>query len=420
MIERAYYLEKLKPFLGKPVIKAVTGMRRVGKSVFVRQIIDYLKAHGIDEGNIVYIDKESLEFDDIRNYLDLNEYVEGKILGKAGKVYVFIDEIQDISQWERTVSSWSGKAERYDITITGSNSTMFSGELSTKLTGRFIELTLYPLSLMEFSQYYMEMGSSESLFNDYLKYGGMPGLSVFGELSQDSAYQFLRSIHDSIVLKDIVRRKNIRNVKLLDTICDFCYDNVGNPLSANKITSFLKGQRMDVNVQSVINYISHLEEAQLFIAPRRYDIKGKKLLEVGTKLYAMDIGLRNAIIGFKAADISQMIENIVFLELKRRYAEVYVGTIGEYEVDFIAVTNSIPTYFQVTLNCNHPDTLEREVRPLLAIKDNYRKVIISLEKIYGNDCKGVEIISLSDFLTSTQPPRGTRTADSRRQTADPS
>ena len=397
MIIRGFYLDKIQPYLGKPVIKAITGLRRVGKSVFIRQLIQFLRKKRIPAKNIVYIDKESLQYDFIRNYADLNSYVEQQSRDISGKIYTFIDEVQDIAEWERAVSSWSGMPERYDIILTGSNSTMFSGELASKLTGRYIEFPVYPLSLREFQQFYPEI-SLDRLLDFYLKFGGMPGLRMLDKLSVDTAYQFLSSIHDSIVLKDIVRRRGIRNASVLDSICQFCYDNIGNPITATSIAGYLKNQKINSNVQSVINYMDGLEEAELFLRAPRYDIRGKKILEVNSKLFAADLGLRHARIGYRTGDISQLLENIVYMELRRRYDKVFIGSIGNHEVDFVAESNSGPRYWQVTANCNSAATLERETRSLLAIKDNYPKTVISLEKVYGDNFSGIQFVSLWDFL----------------------
>lgn len=398
MLIRACYLEKIKPFIGKPVIKAITGLRRVGKSVFVRQIMEQLKNQGISEKNIVYVDIESLDFDFIRDYKTLNDYVVKQTKDINGKIYVFVDEIQDVLEWERAIASWSGKHDRYDITITGSNSTMFSGELSSKLTGRFIEFPIYPLSLKEFHEFYPEFDTNALLFEKYLRYGGMPGLRMLDELKDETVFPFLRSIHDSIVLKDIVKRKNIRNTSLLDRICEFSYDNISNPLTASSISAYLKNQKIGPSVQSVINYLTCLVESQLFYKAQRYDIKGKKLLEVNDKFYATDIGLRNSQIGFKTNDISYMIENLVYMELRRRYDQVRTGELDKKEIDFIAEKDTKPHYYQVTMNLNNPDVVERETRSLLAIRDNYPKTIISLDPVVGDGIAGIEVISLMDFL----------------------
>lgn len=339
-----------------------------------------------------------MKYDFIRNYTDLNSYVEEHSSGIRGKIHVFIDEVQDIESWERTVSSWSGMPERYDITLTGSNSTMFSGELASKLTGRYIEFPVYPLSLREFQQFYPEISDRDRLLDSYLKFGGMPGLRILDKLTTETVYQFLNSIHDSIVLKDIVKRKGIRNASVLDSICKFCYDNIGNPITATSIAAYLKNQKISSNVQSVINYMSGLEDAELFLNAPRYDIRGKRTLEVNSKLFAADPGLRHAKIGYRAGDISQLIENLVFMELRRRYDKVFTGTVGTYEVDFVVESNSGPRYYQVTKNCNSAVTLERETRSLLAIRDNYPKFIVSLDRIYGDNYNGIKLISLLDFL----------------------
>ena len=398
MIIRQEYLDRIQPFIGKPVIKAVTGLRRVGKSVFIRQIINQLKQNGIAEKNIVYVDIESLEFDFIRTYQDLNRYLQDKTAGVAGKIYVFIDEIQDISEWERTIASWSGQPDRYDVTITGSNSTMFSGQLSTKLTGRYIEFPIYPLSLREFRDFFLEFSDNEKLFDNYLRYGGLPGLRILDELRDETVLPFLRSIHDTIVLKDIVARRNIRNTSLLADICRFIYDNISKPLTASSISAYLKNQKISVTVPSVINYLTGLVDSQLFYKAYRFDLKGKRQLEINNKYYAADLGLRHSQIGYRSSDISYLMENLVYLELLRCFDQVYTGEMGKWEVDFVALKNAKPHYFQVTMNLAEPAVIERETRSLLAIQDNFPKTIITYDKIHGDGIAGIEVVNLIDFL----------------------
>ena len=398
MIIRQEYLDRIQPFIGKPVIKAVTGLRRVGKSVFIRQIINQLKQNGIAEKNIVYVDIESLEFDFIRTYQDLNRYVLEQTAGIEGKIYVFIDEIQDISEWERTVASWSGQPDRYDVTITGSNSTMFSGQLSTKLTGRYIEFPIYPLSLREFRDFFPEFSDNEKLFDNYLRYGGLPGLRILDELRDETVLPFLRSIHDTIVLKDIVARRNIRNTSLLADICRFIYDNISKPLTASSISAYLKNQKISVTVPSVINYLTGLVDSQLFYKAYRFDLKGKRQLEINNKYYAADLGLRHSQIGYRSSDISYLMENLVYLELLRCFDQVYTGEMGKWEVDFVALKNAKPHYFQVTMNLAEPAVIERETRSLLAIQDNFPKTIITYDKIHGDGIAGIEVVNLIDFL----------------------
>ena len=398
MIIRQEYLDRIQPFIGKPVIKAVTGLRRVGKSVFIRQIINQLKQNGIAEKNIVYVDIESLEFDFIRTYQDLNRYLQDKTAGVAGKIYVFIDEIQDISEWERTIASWSGQPDHYDVTITGSNSTMFSGQLSTKLTGRYIEFPIYPLSLREFRDFFPKFSDNEKLFDNYLRYGGLPGLRILDELRDETVLPFLRSIHDTIVLKDIVARRNIRNTSLLADICRFIYDNISKPLTASSISAYLKNQKISVTVPSVINYLTGLVDSQLFYKAYRFDLKGKRQLEINNKYYAADLGLRHSQIGYRSSDISYLMENLVYLELLRCFDQVYTGEMGKWEVDFVALKNAKPHYFQVTMNLAEPAVIERETRSLLAIQDNFPKTIITYDKIHGDGIAGIEVVNLIDFL----------------------
>ncbi len=399
MIRRLYYLDKIKPWMGKPVVKAITGLRRVGKSCFLRQMMEILREQGISERNIISIDKEQLTFDFIRTYRDLYEYVEKQIASVKGKIFLFLDEVQEIEEWERAVASWSGQGERFDVTITGSNSTMFSGELATLLTGRYVQFPIHPLSFREFMTFYPEYEKTDDALQCYLRYGGMPGLRIIETLNDEMVSSVLTNIQDSIVLKDIVQRKKIRDVGFLANLMRFSYDNIGQRVSAQAIAKYLKNQRVSANVQSVLNYLSALEESQLFNRPRRYDIKGKINLEVNDKFYAEDLGLRYASVGFRADDISQVIENVVYNELKRRFDIVSVGEIDSFEIDFIAMKNRKPEYFQVTLNCTDAQTFERETRSLLSVRDNYPKTVVSYYPPIGQlDYQGIRFISLRDFL----------------------
>ncbi len=399
MIFRKYYLNKIEPFIGKPVIKSITGLRRVGKSTFIKQIIEYLqKEKGVKPANIIYINKESLDFDFITNYKELNDYVAKKIKNKKSKAYIFIDEIQEIEAFEKTIASWSGEPEKYDIIITGSNSSMFSSELASKLTGRYINFPVYSFSFMEYKELYPNITTIEKLFENYIKYGGMPGLKMLEKLEDDSSYMFLRSIHDTIVLKDIVRRKNIRNVELLRNICNFFYSNISNPTTALSINSFLKNQHIKSSVPSILAYMEGLTDAQLFYQCKRYDLKGKKHLEINSKYYASDIGLRHSQIGFSAKDFSNILENIVYLELKRRFDSVYTGEINNLEIDFIALKNTEPFYFQVCKNLDNDSTLQREIKSLLSIKDNYPKYIITYDKYPHSNISGIKVVNIIDFL----------------------
>lgn len=400
MILRKEYLKKIEPFIGQPMIKAITGIRRVGKSFFVRQLVESLRKKGVPESNLVYVDMESLAFDSIRTYQDLHAYVTAQIKKARGKVYVFIDEVQDIADWERTVAAWSGESKRFDVTITGSNSTLFSGGLATKLTGRYIEFPIYPLSFTEFCTFFGKTSSpQDNVFSHYLRYGGMPGIHVLEKLEDETVMPYLDAIYNTILLKDCVDRHQIRNTALLCNIGRYTFDNIGNLLSANRISTYLKSQRIAVNVQSVVNYLAVMTDAQLFFRVPRYDIRGKRHLEINDKYYATDLGLRHSQIGFRDADISGVMENLVYVELRRRGYRVSVGQWGRQEVDFVAEKNGTPHYFQVTLHLDAKTVVARETAPLLAICDNHPKTIITLDSVHGDSIEGIQVVSLRDFLS---------------------
>lgn len=400
MILRKEYLKKIEPFIGQPMIKAITGIRRVGKSIFVRQLMESLRKKGVPESNLVYVDMESLAFDSIRTYQDLHAYVTAQIKKARGKVYVFIDEVQDIADWERTVAAWSGESKRFDVTITGSNSTLFSGGLATKLTGRYIEFPIYPLSFPEFCTFFGKTSSpQDNVFSHYLRYGGMPGIHVLEKLEDETVMPYLDAIYNTILLKDCVDRHQIRNTALLCNIGRYTFDNIGNLLSANRISTYLKSQRIAVNVQSVVNYLAVMTDAQLFFRVPRYDIRGKRHLEINDKYYATDLGLRHSQIGFRDADISGVMENLVYVELRRRGYRVSVGQWGTQEVDFVAEKNGTPHYFQVTLHLDAKTVVARETAPLLAICDNHPKTIITLDSVHGDSIEGIQVVSLRDFLS---------------------
>ncbi len=400
MIIRTSYLKKIEPFVGQPIIKAITGVRRVGKSFFIRQLMESLRKRGIPERNLVSVDMESLRFDSIRTYLDLHAHVDSLIKKARGKVYIFIDEIQDIADWERTVAAWAGDGGRFDVTITGSNSTLFSGSLATKLTGRYVEFPIYPLSFSEFCEFRGKNKTSDNkMFTCYLRYGGMPGIHVLEIFDDETVMPYLDAIYNTILLKDVVERHQIRNTALLGNISRYAFDNIGNLLSASRISSYLKSQRIAVNVQSVINYLDAMTDAQLFFRVPRYDIRGKHHLEINDKFYATDLGLRHSQIGFRDGDISGVMENLVYVELRRRGYRVSVGQWGKQEVDFVAEKNGTPHYFQVTLHLDAQAVIARETAPLLAINDNHPKTIITLDRIHGDSIEGIQVTSLTDFLS---------------------
>lgn len=399
MYRRNLYIEKIKPFMGKPVIKVITGMRRVGKSFFIRQLIELLVESGAVENNIISIDKESLEFEFIRDYRDLYDYVKKRFAGIKGDKYLFVDEVQEIQQWEKAINSFLKEGEM-DIYITGSNAHLLSSELATLISGRYMEFPVYGLSFREFLLFRGdEKKDNAEEFKNYLRYGGLPGIHHF-ELSEDVAYQYIQSIYDTIFLKDIIMRNNVRNVHLLDSINKYIFDNIGSIFSAKKIADYLKSQRIKVGIDTVQNYVGYFLSTFSAYKVERYDLKGKRVMEIYEKYFAGDIGIRHALLSYRENDIAGMLENIVFLELKRRGYRVYIGKLGDREIDFIAEKEGKRLYLQVTYLLASPETVEREFTPLKMVTDNYPKYVLSMDTLLGSDYEGINRVNIIDFLLS--------------------
>ncbi len=397
MYRRNYYLDLIRPFVDKPLIKVITGMRRVGKSYFLRQLIDEFKASGIPESNIHFIDKESLDFDFIKTYTDLNDSVLQALSGASGPKYLFVDEVQEIREWEKAITSLA-KREDVDIYITGSNAHLFSRELATLLSGRYVEFQIYPLSFNEFLQFRDEKQQGvEKEFENYVRFGGLPAIHHL-DLNDETVFQYIESIYYTILLKDIVRRHEIRNVPLLENITAFLFANVGNLVTAKRITDYLKSQKISVGVETVQNYLSYFLHPFTAYKVSRFDIKGKRLLEINDKYYLGDVGLRHSILGFRESDISGILENIVFLELKRRGYKVTIGKFDTREVDFIAQKENEKMYVQVCYLLGSDETIRREFEPLAEIQDNYPKTVLSMDRVFGRDLEGIQRMNIIDFL----------------------
>lgn len=399
LLTRSGYLDTLDKFRDKPVIKVLTGLRRSGKSSLLKLMVERLKTSKVQGRNILYIDKESLEFDAIRTYKDLQKRVSGYWKGVAGPKYLFVDEVQEISEWERAIASLAGAREA-DIYLSGSNSHLLSSELATLLSGRYIEISVLPLSFGEFLRFKAAKGALdpvESEFDNYLKYGGMPGLHQIG-LSEDVAFQYLNSIFNTILYKDVVSRHKIRDTAILDRIARFAFDNCGNVLSAQRIAEYMKSQRIKVSVDTVLNYMAYLESAFLLRKARRFDIQGKRHLEVNDKYYLGDVGLRHGFIGYRESDISGLLENIVYLELKRRGYAVSVGKWQTREIDFVAEKDQTRLYIQVCYLLADPSTVAREFGPLMEVNDNHPKLVLSMDRNWGDGRDGIRRIYLPDFL----------------------
>lgn len=398
---RHLYLNKISPYINKPVIKVITGMRRVGKSYFVRQIIDKIASQNVAEGQIIYINKELLEYDFIKTYQDLHQYVTNKFSQVAGRKYLFIDEIQEILEWERAVASLFAR-EDIDIYITGSNAQLFSSELATLISGRYIEFPIYPLNFQEFLQFRGDnKEDANQEFLKYLKFGGFPAIHHF-ILNEELIYQYINSLYNTIVLKDIIKRNNVRNVDLLENIIRYAFDNIGNIFSARKVAEYLKAQKLQIGIETVQSYLTYLMSAFLLYKVPRYDIKGKRLLEIHEKYFLGEIGLRHALLGYREGDIAGLLENIVFLELKCRGYKVFIGKLNNQEVDFIAEKEHEKFYIQVTYLLSSKEAIEREFSVLQSIPDNYPKYVISMDTAFGEDFEGIKRLNMIDFLLSRE------------------
>ena len=377
--------------MSKDIIKVITGQRRVGKSFFLFQIIDELKKN--DAGiQIIHINKELHEFKGILNSDDLINYINKF---EKRKTAILIDEIQEIEGFENALRSLQAELV-YDIYCTGSNANMLSSELATYLSGRYIQIEIYPLSFKEFLQFNQLTDNTESL-NLYMRYGGHPYIKHL-ELKDEIIFDYLKNIYQTILLKDIVARNNIRNIRFLEDLSYYISDNIGNLVSAKKISDYLKSQKVKISNQAVLNYLHYLNDAFLVHAVKRYDIKGKRTFEIGEKYYFNDIGLRNAMVGFKPNDIAQITENLVFNRLLMLGFDVKIGKFDDKEIDFVCTRNNKKLYIQVTTYLNNKKVIDREFGNLLLIKDNYPKWVISLDNLTLDSYQGVEHYSLKQFL----------------------
>ncbi len=394
-IKRKRYLDKIRPFIDKDIIKVIVGQRRVGKSYLLYQIMDAIKKMH-QQPNIIYINKELNKFDKLKNYQDLLVYVR-KHSKKSVKNYIFIDEIQDIDEFEKALRDLIS-SEKYDIYCTGSNSNLLSGELATYLSGRYIEIQVFGLSYREFLIFHKLENKQGSLLK-YIKYGGLPYLMHL-ELDDLIVYDYLKNVYNTILYKDIVSRYKIRNPAFLENLVEYLAENIGNIVSAKKISDFLKSQKINISPNIVINYLSFLSNAFFIFKTVRSDIKGKKIFEINDKYYFEDIGLRHSIIGYKQVDINKVLENLVFLHLRVLGYKVFVGKLGNKEIDFVCEKQGEKNYFQVAYLITEQNK-EREFGNLLSIKDNYPKFVISMDEfISNNKYKGIKHIHIRDFLSS--------------------
>lgn len=393
--ERNGYFERLKPFINKNLIKAVTGQRRVGKSFLMFQLIDEIKRQTPD-ANIIYINKENFEFDNIEDYKDLILYVNDKFSQEKPN-YLFVDEIQDINQFEKALRHFLTE-ENIDIYCTGSNANMLSGELATYLSGRYIEIKVYSLTYLEFLKFHKLKNTKHSL-KKYLNFGGLPYLKNL-PLKEDIVFEYLRNIFTTIIYKDVIVRNKIRNTNVLENLVRFLANNVGNIISAKKISDYLKSQNLKVSAQIILNYLEHLQSAFLIYKVKRTDITGKKVFEIHEKYYFEDWGLKNSLVGYTKFNINQVLENVVYIHLKAAGYEIMVGQTGDKEIDFICQRDGAKLYVQVAYLIPDEKVKEREFGNLLLVKDNFPKIVVSLDEYTIKNYKGILHLNLRDFLTN--------------------
>ncbi|MDR2711799.1 MAG: ATP-binding protein [Clostridiales bacterium] len=399
MKNRDDYLNRLIALKDKSLIKVITGVRRCGKSSLLDLYEDYLLQTGVDPENIIRINFESLEFDRIKDYRDLNQYVTAHITG-ANKVYLLLDEVQMVKEWERTVNSLR-LDKKLDIYITGSNGHLLASELSTLLSGRYIEFHMFPLSFKEFL-YFNDYTSDKDLqdhFHLYLERGGLPGLTELKD-HEPAIRPYLNGIYNTIIMKDVIAKGDIRDPALLENVVRFMAGNIGNPVSSKKISDYLTSGGRKTASETIDNYLHLLENAYILYRAARFDLKGKQQLKTQGKYYIVDTGIRGELTGKRGQDYGSVLENIVYFELLRRGFDVKTGSLSGQEVDFVATKPDKTVYYQVTATMLSDETRKRELRSLSAIPDNYEKVVLSMDRTPFTDYDGIKNINLLDFLLS--------------------
>jgi uncharacterized protein len=401
LVDRPQYLDSIRPFLDKPIIKVLTGMRRVGKSSLLRLISSSFEKNEGEERNL-FFDMESLVHEGLRSYRRFYDRVKADLRGRKGRL--FIDEVQEIEGWEKALSSLLAE-DAADIYITGSNAKLLSGELATLLAGRSVTIPVWPLSLAEFATFRAAAGgvtpSPDELFDLYARYGGLPGIHRL-DFDGPSVYQFLDAIYSAIVLKDVLTRTGARDINLLGRVAAYAFDNVGSILSSKRVSDYLRSDKRGSSVDTVASYLHALSEAFLILEAERFDIKGKRRLAMLEKYYAGDLGLRHAILGYRSGDLGGIAENLVFLELRRRGYKVWVGKLADLEIDFVAEGPRGIAYVQVAYLLESPDTVSRELAPFALLEDKYPCYLITLDRHFGGDLGGVRRLNLIDFLMGAE------------------
>ena len=404
MVQRNEYLEQLKKWKDEQVIKVITGIRRCGKSTLLELYQDYLKSSGVTDDQIISINFEELEYEDLLDYKALYNYVKER-LHKSKTTYVFLDEIQQVENFQKAVDSLYVK-KNVDVYITGSNAYLLSGELATLLSGRYVEINMLPLSFAEFCQMKTD-GDKDTLFAEYMKNGGLPYVTTLGNDS-DKIDTYLEGIYNTIIVKDVEERqkrkeldpnkRKVTDIALLKNISKFLAGSIGSPISVKSIADYVTSSGRKTSQNTVDDYLQALVEPYIFYPVERYDVLGKQLLKKNQKMYIVDLGLRRHLLARQKYDLGFSLENIIYFELLRRGYSVNVGKVGVTEIDFVARKNDNVHYYQVTASMTDESTFEREMAPLKSITDNYPKTIITLDRFTLGNYEGIKVVNAVDWL----------------------
>ncbi len=399
MIRRPFYLKELEQWIDKPLVKILTGIRRSGKSTILLLLKEVLGEKGISENNIIALNFESFTTEHLKNATSLYAYLAGQ-LTKDEKIYILLDEIQEVQDWEKVVNSLLVDFN-VDVYLTGSNSHLLSSELATYLAGRYIEIPVYTLSFKEYllfkSVYQTGVSTTKESFVTYLRKGGFPVIHT-ASYDEDTTYKVIRDIYASVLLRDTIQRYKIRDIELLERVTRFAFDNIGNTFSGKSISDYFKSQSRKTDVNTIYNYLSALEGAFILYRVSRFDIKGKEILKTQEKFFVSDLSLLYAMLGYRDSMIAGILENVVFLELKRREYKVYIGKLDSREIDFIAEKQGKKIYVQVAYKLENEATVHREFSPLLAVSDQYPKYVVTMDEFWKEDVEGVKHLQIHDFL----------------------
>ncbi|TJX13927.1 ATP-binding protein [Tissierella creatinini] len=398
MKNRDLYLTQLIQYKDKPLIKVITGLRRCGKSTLLSLFENHLIENGVSNDHIIRMNFESFEFDEITSYKELHAYIKKRLINNSDKHYILLDEVQQVSSWEKVINSFLVDAN-VDIYITGSNAYLLSSELSTLLSGRYVEIKMQPLSFKEYLDF-TENDKNRNLqekFNQYLKFGGLPTVVDLMD-NPNTIGPFLEGIYNTVLIKDVIERNGVRDAALLESILKFIAANIGSIVSTKKISDYLTSSGRKTTSDTIDNYLKMLENAFIIYKANRYDLKGKMFLKTLEKYYIVDMGIRNQLTGLRNTDYGHVLENLVYLELLRRGYDVTIGKVGTLEVDFVATKSDEKVYYQVSATIFDEKTRERELRPLESIADNYPKYILTMDQSIFNDYSGIKVKNIIDFL----------------------